>query len=158
MARKFRFRLEGVEQIRRRERDVKRRELAEALAEVVGAGQRMAQLSQELRETVEGSRSARSEGGVDMTVVRGHQYYRGVVQRRLLAHAQTLADREAVVRSVREELAQATGRLKVIEKLRERAQQRHRKDLQREEQAAQNEIATTAYLRRERSQVEALMP
>ncbi len=157
MAKKFRFRLGRVEQIRRRERDAKRRELAGALAEVVGVQQRIERTSGALRETVEGSRHAGSAGGVDMTEMRGHQYYRGVLQRRLLEDAQTLADRQAVVQGVRQELAQATGRLRVIEKLRDRALLRHHKDLQREELAATNEIATTAYIRL-RNQDKSVMP
>ncbi|MFQ5461722.1 MAG: flagellar export protein FliJ [Phycisphaerae bacterium] len=158
MAKKFRFRLEGVERIRRQQRDTRRRRLAEALGRVVDVERCIAQLSQELRETVEGSRSARGGGCLDMTVVRGHQYYRGVLQRNLLEQTQALADRQDAVRVARQELAQATARLKVIEKLRERAQDRHRKELQREEQTALNEIATTAYIRRAPGRAEVVMP
>ena len=147
MAGKFRFRLETVEGLRRRARDTSRRLLAGAISKVQQVSDRIASLKGQLCDTVDRTRGARGRGRLDVAVLREQQLYRGELHRRISELTQELARAEADLEHKRHDLVEASKRLKVIEKLRERHWTRYVEERGREEQRAMDETATQAYLR-----------
>ncbi|MBU0717083.1 MAG: flagellar export protein FliJ [Planctomycetes bacterium] len=148
MAGRFRFRLEVVRRIRRQAQEVQRRVVAESIRAAAVAEERINQLTQDLRHTVDLTREAHGTRTLDLVPLRRHQYYSGWLQRRILESDRELAERRADVDRERARLAEATKKLKVVEKLREKQWSRYMKDVQREEQAALDEVGAQGYLRR----------
>ena len=147
MAGRFRFRLEVVERLRRQERDAQRREVANAQQAVRQVDQRIDNLTRELSDTVHRTRSAQGTDRLDMVSVRGHQHYRGFLQRRIFDSNEDMRERKTELDKRRAKLMEASKRLKVIEKLREKQWNRHVIQLRRREQAIMDETALQGYLR-----------
>ncbi len=148
MAGRFRFRLETVERIRRREQDERRRGVALAIQEVQRVKERIGVLTQQLANSIDLKRGLQRAEHVDMRSLRGHQFHLGDLHRRILESGEQLTQRRSVVDQERAKLAEASKRLKVIEKLREKQWNRHVMALRREEQAAMDEAALQKYVRR----------
>ncbi len=148
MAGKFRFRLDVVERIRRQARDQRRRVVAGAVRAVQQVERRIARLGSELSDTVDRSRGTQSEERLNMVSVRGHHVYRGYLHRRILESHLELGKLQAELQAERDKLAEASKRLKVIEKLRERHWNRYLTQLRREEQAIMDEVAVQGFSRR----------
>lgn len=147
MAAMFRFRLETVLKVRKQEQETHRRAVAEAVRAVGQAEERISRLSQELRSTFEQRREAQQAACIDVSSLRGHQIYQGWLQRRILESGVELGERERLLAEQRARLADASKRLKVIEKLRERQWTKHQVKLRREEQAGQDETAAQIHMR-----------
>ena len=147
MAKRFRFRLEGVRKVRTQQRDARRRELAEAVRAVTRVEKRVAQLNGALRANVEQAREDRQVGRIDMVSVRGCQVHRNHLHHRLMESYAVLGERQGEVGARRAKLAEASRDLKVIEKLRDRQWARHCETLAREERAESDEVATQRFLR-----------
>ena len=147
MAKKFRFRLEAVRKVRAQERDVHRRAVADAVRAASRVEARLAQLSDELRATLNLQRGARRMVLADVVVLRGQQTYRNELHRRIGEALQELTQRRRDVDARRAELAEVSKRVKVIEKLRDKQWTRHRVEVQREAQMDSDETAVQRYLR-----------
>ena len=150
MAGRFRFRLEVVRRIRRQAQDAQRRVVADAIRAVGTVEQRIDRLTQTLGNTVEQARDAQQARRLDLMSLRGHQFYRGWLHRRILESHAELSQRRAELVRERTRLGEVTKQLKVIEKLREKHWTRYLKEIRREEQAAFDESALQTYLRRRR--------
>ena len=147
MAGRFRFRLGVVERLRRQARDSQRRVVADAVRGVRHVEQRIAGLTRQLAETVDGTRAAQEAERLDVVSLRGHQIYRGGLHRWILESDAELGERQRELDTERNRLVEASKRLKVIEKLRERHWGRYLTQLRREEQAITDETAVQIFLR-----------
>ena len=150
MARRFRFRLETVRRLREQARDKEQRIVAGAVRAVKQIEERIVRLSGELQEVCGQSRDIRGGRFLDAVSLRGHQLYRIYLHRKIAESHEELAEKQAVLKRERAKLAEASTRLKVIENLRDRQWKRYLVDVAREEQAACDEAAQHAYLRRQR--------
>ena len=150
MAGRFRFRLDVVERLRRQARDGQRRVVAEAIRSVRRVEYRIGRLTGELTDTVGGLRDDRTEGRIDVVSLRRDQLYQGHLHRVIRGSQVELDERREELEVERQKLAEASKRLKVIEKLRERHWNRYVDRIRREEQAATDEVALQAYLRERR--------
>ena len=148
MAKRFRFRLEAVLELRRQERDAQRRRVAEAAAVVTEAQTRIARLQAEYESSRKASRETQAIGSVDLTWLSRQELHRNWLRRSMDIRSAELISRRADLESRQAELATASGRLKVVEKLRERRWTQHRRDVNREEQLANDEAGVLLYLRR----------
>ncbi len=148
MAKRFRFRLEAVLEQRRRERDARRRSVGEAAAVATEALARITQLRDELEHARESSRDAQVMGAVDLTWLSRQELHRNWLRQSIDSGTEELATRRSELKSRQSELAEASSRLKVVEKLRERRWEQHRRELNREEQTATDEAGVLLYLRR----------
>jgi len=148
MAKRFRFRLETVERLRKQARDEQRRVLAVALRDVSAAEARVDELTEQLRRSVELTRGERLVETLDVAALAGNQFHRNWLHQSILATGDDVAKGKERVDQERAKLAEATARLKVLEKLRERRWARHLQSVAREEQAVSDEIAGQGYLRR----------
>lgn len=147
MARRFRFRLETVRKLRRQAQDVQRRAVADVVRTVGLVEERIAGLTRQLHGTTDQSRNAQQARRLDMASLRGHQFYRSWLHRQITEADAELTRRKAQLEAERARLAEASKRLKVIEKLRERQWTRYRTGVAREEQAAADEAALTMHMR-----------
>ena len=147
MAKKFRFTLEGVRQVRAQECDERRRDTANAARAVASAEKQTAELNDMLQSTIEQTRVEQQEKRPDLQSLRGHQSYRGHLQRRILESQALLAEKQRELEVQRARLAEASKLLKAIERVRDKRWLRHLTEVKREEQADSDEIATQRYIR-----------
>jgi flagellar FliJ protein len=150
MAGRFRFRLEVVRRIRQQAQDAQRRVVADAARAVGVVEAQIDRLTHTLGDTVDRARETQRGKRLDLMCLRGDQFYRGWLHRRILESHAELSGRRADLDRARAELGELTKRLKVIEKLRERQWARYLKDIRREEQAAFDESALQMHLRKQR--------
>ncbi len=158
MARRFLFRLETVRKIRQQARDVQQRVVAGKARAAGEVRQRIARLEGDLERTVDRSRQAHRIGRLNMSSVRGQEIHRGWLHRSLGEACALLVQRQAELRSEQTRLAEASKRLKVIEKLRERQWERHKAEVAKEEQSQADEAARQMYLRRRREHGQTRFP
>ena len=147
MAGRFRFRLDVVERLRRQARDARRRVVGDAVRAVQSVEHRIDQLARQLAETFDRTRGVQRAERLDMVSLRGHQVYRGYLHRRILQSGVELSERQRELEVERDKLAEASKRLRVIEKLHERHWRRYLTQLHREEQAVNDEAALQGFLR-----------
>lgn len=147
VAKKFKFRLETVERVRRQQRDRYRRVVGDAAGEVVAVQRRIAQLTQARAESLGGTRGDLRSGLLDVQALRLQQYCRGTLDRSIEDTLALLKERNAVLAEARTKLAQANQRLKAIEKLHARRLDQHAANVHREELAAMDETAVQRYRR-----------
>ena len=141
MSRGFKFRLNVVRDIRKRDQDVQRRVVAEAVRAVVGVRARVGQLEGELEGETIAARGERDARFLDMTALRNHYLHRGAVKRNLSETREQLGLSQSKLDEEREKLAQATRRLNVIVRLYEKKKLRYDTWLRRREQAVWDETA-----------------
>lgn len=149
MAQGFRFRLEVIRQIRRREREAQRRVVADAVRVVTEVKDRIEQLSDQLRRSIDGMRDSRRDQGLDVSTIRSQQVHRGQLQQRIMASYTELAAKQESLDKDRRQLAEATKRLKVIEKLRDKKWARYTERIRAAEQSAVDEAAMEVHRRRQ---------
>ena len=147
MAKRFQFRLDTVERLRKQDVDRRRRVVAEAVRSVTTAEAQLADITRQLRETVEISRGERQASRPDVAALRSHESYGGWLQGKALEAQARLATQRGVLRAERDKLAETSKRLKVIEKLREREWSRFKRDEARREQREADEIGLQQYVR-----------
>ena len=148
MAKRFQFRLEVVRKLREQARDMQRRVVADAVREVRGVEERVDQLTDQLRATVELTRGEQRTQRLDVPSLRGHQFYRNWLHRRIRESNLELCEKRARLDTERTRLGEASARLKAIEKLRDKRWVRHLTQVGREEQAAMDEVAVGGFIRR----------
>ena len=147
MAKRFRFRLDVVERVRRQVRDKQRRVVADAVRAARQMEDHVASVTDQLRRSVRETASTQSRASLDVALVRTQEFHRNWLHRQMMDARMELEQRQKALASKRHELAEATKQLRVIEKLRDRQWQRHVIEVKREEHATHDEVAITQYLR-----------
>ncbi len=148
MAGRFRFRLEVVRRLRKQDRDEQRRVVAERVGAVSRVERRLVDLNEQLRGHVDQTRRAQHVERLSVDSLRTHHWYKGRLHREILETEGELTGCVKELDTERVSLADATRRLKVIEKLRERQWTRHQLQARREEQSANDEMALQNFGRR----------
>lgn len=151
MAKKFRFRLDVVERIRRQARDAQQRKVARAVRAVQRVEDHMTALSEQLRQNVDAAATTMTAAGLDVALVRSQEFHRGWLQRQMMLTQDMLSERQRELSAERGRLAEATKQLRVIEKLRDKQWQRHTLETTREEQAMSDEMSLARFLRTART-------
>lgn len=151
MARRFRFRLETVQRLRQRARDVQRRVVAARRRDVSGVQEQIAGLEQRAQGTVVGARAAQQAASFDVAAVRTQNLHRGWLRHKISEAGRDLVHVRKDLEIEQGKLVDAAAKLKVIEKLRERQWERHRLEVAREERSLADEVAVQMYLRRQRA-------
>lgn len=150
MATRFRFRLEVIRRLREQAQDAQRRVVADAARAVSRIDGRIARMRQELEDTARRSRDIQQTRQLDLTSLRGDQFYRGWLHHRIIESGEERRHRQAELDRERAKLVEVSKRLKVIERLREKQWRCHQAAAGREEQGGYDEIALQAYIRRDR--------
>lgn len=147
MARRFRFRLDAVERLRRSARDAQQRVVGEAARAVAVAQSRELSWAEDLHGSFDQSRRVQSAARVDMACLRTYQLHRGWLRRTIESAGVEVSEKLLQLKEERTKLAEASKHLKVIESLRARQWQRHVLEIKREEQVANDEAAVHIFLR-----------
>lgn len=100
------------------------RELALARAEMSGLEGELNTLNQEVRQSTTDVRDHHLVGRLDMSYLAAHRRYMLGMQRKALALAQKMAVQQKHVENAQKALMEAAKQRKILEKLRERQQQR----------------------------------
>lgn len=151
MARRFRFRLETVQKVRERARSAQRNVVAEKVQALGVAQGRVAELVRALGDDTHRSRTALLERNLDLVSLRRHERFRGQVRDRVARAHAVARERRDELKLEQVRLADASKRLRVIEKLRERQWNVHLAEVAREQQALSDEAAMQIHLRRRRN-------
>ena len=145
MAKVFRFRLEVVERVRAQSVDKQRRVVADAVRALTTAEQRVANVTDELRDLALQTRDAKQAVVLDVGSLRGQQFYRGWLADQAIKAEAEAGERRQGLALERNRLAEASKRLKVIERLRERQWERFRVEQNRREQVDLDEVAIQVF-------------
>jgi flagellar export protein FliJ len=147
MARKFEFRLEAVERVRRRARDAQRRAVARSLGELNAVDAVIAGYQHELGLTLDLARACQAAVHLPMAQLRDQHLYRGWLRRRIDDTGEERKRRLGALRAAQAALAEASKQLRVIEQLRERQWAAHAAALAKAEQLAVDEAALQGHRR-----------
>lgn len=145
MAVRFRFRLEVVRTLRKRAQDEQRRVVAECVRRQRQLTRRIEDVNRALRGNVELTRATSNTVAIDVRSLRLGHAYMGRLQHRVIEARAELSECDGELNAEREKLADATGQVKAIEKLREKKWERHCTKVRRDEQAAMDEAALQMY-------------
>lgn len=137
---KFVFQLDGVLRHRRSLEEQRQRELCAAQTEMTQMQAELQSIDEAARGVSTDVRDNRLTGTLDMAFLAAHRRYALAMQRKALDLAQRMAARQQVLDTARRQLAEAAKQRKMIEKLRERQQERWRGEQSRKETAELEEV------------------
>jgi flagellar FliJ protein len=138
---RFIFKLEGVLRQREHVEQQRQRELAQVQTQAAQLEGELRALSSALAATTQDVVRNRLVGRLDLPFLAAHRRYSAAMQRKGMALVQRLAVLQKQVDSARAALAEAAKQRKVIEKLRERQQERWAADQAQRETAQIDEIS-----------------
>ena len=142
----FRFRLATLERVRRKERDEQRRKVAEVSEQVEMVRRRLDSLTATIGESLEGGRSVQQVGVVNVETLMQYQSMRAAIHRQIEESEAELIKHKEALASQRELLVEASRRLKVIEKLREKKYKEFLQEQSRLERIESDEIANVQFV------------
>ena len=149
MAKAFRFRLAKLLDLRLRERDEQRMRFARAFKACHEVDEMIAALNQELvtdKLPRKDDKTARHERDlIDVEVMRCHEHYWRATQQRIADARLRRVTLQEQLQAERERLIEASRKVKVIEKLRERRWAEHEKMLLEAERRADDDRSAARY-------------
>ena len=140
MAKKFRFRLDRVLEIRKLHEEMKKKELAQARMAVTQQQNDILQLLIKLDQGKGVSRDLRKQA-IDMTSLRLQEQYLNGLMRGIQSSHQTLQGFVVDEKKKQLELAEASKKVRVLERLKEKKKAEYMLDVSREEQKFLDEVA-----------------
>lgn len=148
---RFQFRLQTLLKLRRAERDQRREKLAEAHAAAHILEQRLERIAADIAGVRERIRTASQPGEIDVGRLLDHQRFERVLRAESGQITEQKARIAAEIDVRRRALVEADQKVRVLEKLREKAWHEHRAAEERVERNQLDEIAGVAAQRRPRS-------
>jgi flagellar FliJ protein len=146
MPRAFRFRLEQVLRYRKQIEDTKKKEFALARRRVTEQRKKLFGLiAEEARQKEE--LKGLEKGSIDITSLRLQLAYLNTIARMITYEKQELTRLIQIEADKRDQWSQASKAVRVLERLKERLQQRYMYELSREEQKFLDEVAQTGFIR-----------
>jgi flagellar FliJ protein len=137
----FVFRLAGVLKQRLHAERQRQRELAERQAHLASLQQRLKELNDRVKQTNDDVRDKHLTGPLDMSFLAAHRRFLAAMQRGAVEIAQRMALAQKQVNEALAQLAEASKRRKIIEKLREKQFERWKAEQDRKEVAELDEVA-----------------
>jgi flagellar export protein FliJ len=142
MAQAFKFRLETVRRLRQRELEVRRREVAEALRDVIALQRRLADLAETAKANVLQIRTSQgASASLDVPQLRVHYLHHSLLSRQMIETQLQLGEKEMELSRRRELLQQANSRAKAMDKLHDRQKARFDEGRRKAEQKIEDELA-----------------
>jgi len=142
---KFSFRLEPLLKLRRLHEDEKKRALAVLLDEINEHQRQAVRMADAVTEQSQLLKDRHERGKVDMQWVAHYCRYVSYLQDAIAERIRKIREIQQRVVSARGELAEAAKQTKILEKLKEKRQQRYEFELRRAEGRQQDEIAAHAF-------------
>jgi len=146
MARRFVFRLDTLLKLRRQRENEQKRVVAERLRQIARVTDEISMLDRQIGDQVQAMRVQATGASLDVPQLARSRHWLSHLQRGRLeaeGHLRLLEARLAQDRAV---LAGAVKDRRVLEKLRERQQEKHRRELERIEVLASDEANTVRFL------------
>jgi len=146
MAKRFVFRLETLLKLRRQREDRQKRVVAERLRQITRVQHEIGTLERQIGDQIQAMRAEATGASLDVPHLARSRHWLSHLQRGRLeaeGHLRLLEARLAQERAV---LTNAVKDRRVLEKLRERQEQRHRRELDRIEMLASDESNTVRFL------------
>lgn len=146
MAKRFVFKLETLLKIRQQREDKQKRVVGERLRQIARVKDEIVRIEQQIADQIASMRGQAGHGRLDVVnLARGRHWLTHLQKSRLEAdgHLRVLEARLAQERVV---LANASKEKKIVEKLKERQQDRYQKELDRQEMLAMDELATSRFV------------
>jgi len=138
---KFTFKLDAVLRHRKAIEQEKLRLYAAALASFKELEDQLKALNQTMQETNDDIRQNHLVGRLDIAFITAHRRFLLGMQRKALSLVASMSTSQKQVDAARVVLAEAAKQRKVIEKLREKQEQRWKEELSRKEMIAADEVA-----------------
>ena len=136
----FKFKLSAVLRHRETIEHERQRDYALALAKVKDLQDQLSSLNQILHDTNADVRDNRLTGRIDINFITAHRRYLLGVQRKAMTLVTEIAAAQREAETARQHLAEAAKQKKILEKLREKQQQRWKEESDRKENAALDEV------------------
>ena len=148
---KFKFRLEHLLKLRRQQEDQKKQAVGAVLGQIQQQQQEGLEMAAAIRREGENLKRQYQQGKVDLDWVGHYRLYVTHLHAAINQRIKKVAELQVKLKVVREELVAAAKQTRILEKLREKQKNRHEKQLRRMEADQQDEISTSAFLRRRRA-------
>lgn len=139
---RFHFQLDGVLRHRERLEKDRQHDLAIAQTEMAHLQSELAALDAEVKRNTSDVRDHHLLGNLKISFLAAHRRYMLVMQRKIIAQAQKMAQQQAMVDRARLALVEASKQKKILEKLRERQQAAWAEKAHRRENSELDELAT----------------
>lgn len=137
---KFVFKLAGVLRHRKMLEQQKLRDHAQVSARLRGLEDQLKSLNEQMTATNDDIRRNHLTGPLDISFITAHRRFLLGMQSKGLQIVQEMAKVQREVEAARLALVEATREVKVLEKLREKQEQRFREEVSRKELAALDEV------------------
>ena len=141
----FKFKLSAVLRHRETIEHERQRDYALALAKVKDLQDQLSALNQILKDTNADVRDNRLTGRLDISFITAHRRYLLGVQRTAMNLVTQIASAQREAETARAALAEAAKQKKVLEKLREKQEQRWKDESARKEAIALDEVSTQMF-------------
>ena len=141
----FKFKLQPILRHRETLERERQRDYALALAKVKDLQDQLTNLNQILTDTNADVRDNRLTGKIDVNFITAHRRYLLGVQRKAMDLVTQIANAQSQAETARANLAEAAKQKKVLEKLREKQEQRWKDETARKEAIALDEVATQMF-------------
>ncbi|GMU36567.1 MAG: flagellar export protein FliJ [Phycisphaerae bacterium] len=146
MAKRFRFNLEVVRRLRKREEEQQQRVVSEIAAAVTRQRGELEALREAATEQCRDRSGVQAGGALDVAGLIRIQRYLGALRRAIEAAQERLAQTSQRLSEEQARLAELTARRKVLDKLRERRLAEHRRGVLREEQGEMDEVGAQRHI------------
>ncbi len=146
MAKRFVFRLETLLKLRRQREDKQKRVVAEWLRQISRVQREIRSLEEQIADQVGAMRDCIGHGRIDVPWIARNRHWLSHLQRGRLEAEGHLRLLEARLAQERVVLVHAMKEKRVLEKLRERQEDRYRKELDRQEVLVADELSTVRYM------------
>lgn len=141
----FRFKLASVLRHRGAIEKEKQRDYALALAKVQDLETQLKALNQSMQETNDDVRNNRLTGRLDINFITAHRRFLLGVRRKAIDLATKIAAAQREAEAARQVMAEAAKQRMVLEKLKEKQEQRWKEEISRKEAAALDEVGMQLY-------------
>ena len=138
----FVFNLEHVLHARRHAEQERQRLLADEQAVMTKLERKLRELDGNVQTNMADLRANRLTGSLDMRFLAAHRRFVTAVRQEAMGVVQLMAKQQLKVDEAQQNLAEAAKQRKIIEKLRERAQERWRAEQAHKEALAADEVVT----------------
>ena len=142
----FKFKLQPVLRHRETIERERQRDYALALAKVKDLQDQLSTLNQLLKDTNADVRDNRLTGRIDINFITAHRRYLLGVQRKAMTLIAEIAKAQQEAETARQNLAEAAKQKKVLEKLREKQEQRWKEESARKEATQLDEVSTQMFI------------
>ena len=140
--------------IRRQREDQHKRVVAARIGQITRVREQISAIARQIRDETGAIRLGQGAGTIDIQQLMRHRHWLGHLHKAALEAEARLRSFEARLAQERAVLAEAVKRRRILEKLKERQWQRHRKEDQRRDTRASDDLATIRYVFDRRQELE----